>query len=125
MENQPLSPAENQPSQLATNPSSNDRTMAILAHLGGLLFGFVPALIIWLVKKDESPYLDRQGKEALNFQIFIAICVAASIILTIVVIGVLLLLATGVVNLIFCIVAAVKVSNGQDYRYPLTLRLIK
>jgi uncharacterized Tic20 family protein len=125
MESQPTPSAENQPSPPATTPNSNDRTLAVLAHLGGLLFGFVPALVIWLVKKDESPYLDRQGKEALNFQIFIAICVVASMILMILVIGVLLLLATGVVNLIFCIIAAVRVSNGGDYRYPLTLRLIK
>jgi uncharacterized Tic20 family protein len=125
MEQQPTPSAENQASPPATTPNSNDRTLAVLAHIGGLLFGFVPALVIWLVKKDESPYLDRQGKEALNFQIFIAICVVASMILMIIVIGVLLLIATGVVNLIFCIIAAVRVSNGADYRYPLTIRLIK
>lgn len=125
MEQQPTPSAENQASPPATTPNSNDRTLAVFAHLGGLLFGFVPALVIWLVKKDESPYLDRQGKEALNFQIFIAICVVASMILMIIVIGVLLLIATGVVNLIFCIIAAVRVSNGADYRYPLTIRLIK
>ena len=104
---------------------SNDKNMAVLAHLGGIFFGFIPALIIWLVRKDESPYVDQQAKEALNFQIFIAICCLISVVLFIVVIGVVLLFLTCLANLLFCILAAVKTSSGEAYRYPLSIRLIK
>jgi uncharacterized Tic20 family protein len=127
MENQPVvstSPATLS-SGIQPRPGSDDKTMALLAHLGGIFFGFIPSLIIWLVKKDESPYVDEQGKEALNFQIFIAICYFVSAILIVVLIGVLLLIVVGIFDLIFCIIAAVKASNGENYRYPLTVRFIK
>lgn len=105
--------------------SSNDKNMAILAHVGGIIFGFIPALIIWLMKKDESPYVAAQAKEALNFQIFIAICFFISFILIFVLIGVLLIWLVWLADIIFCIMAAVKTSQGGNYRYPLSLRLIK
>ena len=54
---------------VATTPSIDDRNLAMLAHLLGIVSGFVGALIIWLIKKDQSAYVDEQGKEALNFQI--------------------------------------------------------
>lgn len=124
MENQPsFGPNPNQP--VAPRVNSDDKTMALLAHLGGVFFGFLPSLIIWLIKKDESPYVDMQAKEALNFQIFIAICCIISLILMIVIIGVFLLILVSLANLIFCIVAAVKASNGELYRYPISIRLIK
>lgn len=105
--------------------SGNDKNMAILAHVGGILFGFLPALIIWLMKKDESPYVATQAKEALNFQIFIAICFFISVILIFILIGVLLIWLVWLADIIFCIIAAVKTSHGENYRYPLSLRLIK
>lgn len=127
MENQPVvstNPVSSS-SGVQPRPGSDDKTMALLAHLGGIFFGFIPSLIIWLVKKDESPYVDRQGKEALNFQIFIAICTFISAILVILLIGILLLILVWALNIIFCLIAAIKTSNGEDYRYPLTWRLIK
>lgn len=125
MENQPQSSSETQVQQIQPRVNSDDKTMAILAHIGGIFFGFIPSLIIWLVKKDDSPYVTIQAKEALNFQIFIAICMFISFILMLVLIGIVLLIAVSIIDLVFCIVAAVKVSNGENYRYPLTLRLIK
>lgn len=127
MENQPaISTNPVSPSSgIQPRPGSDDKTMALLAHLGGIFFGFIPSLIIWLVKKDEAPYVDEQGKEALNFQIFIAICYFIAAILIVVLIGVLLLVLVGIFDLLFCIIAAVKVSNGENYRYPLTIRFIK
>ena len=66
-----------------------------------------------------------QAKEALNFQITVTIAMVISIILMIVIIGGILAPIVGVINLVFCIIAAVKANNGEAYRYPFTLRLIK
>jgi hypothetical protein len=101
--------------------NSNDKNIAVLAHLGGIFFGFVPALILWFLKKDDNPYIGAQAREALNFQITVLIgYVAACFVLM----GFLLLPAIYVANLVFCVIAAVNVSKGADYRYPLSLRLI-
>jgi uncharacterized Tic20 family protein len=105
--------------------NSDDRNMALIAHLGGIFFGFIPAFLIWLMKKDEPGYVTDQAKEALNFQILMAVCIVVSCVLIIIFIGVLLLVLTGLANLIFCIVAAMKTADGQAYKYPVSLRLIK
>lgn len=116
---------------LETNPQAeeinNDKTLAMVAHLGGILFGFIPSLIIYLLKKDErsAQYVTVQAKEALNFQITVAIAMFVSSLLLIILIGALLIFAVWLANIIFCIIAAVKTSNGENYRYPFILRLIK
>ena len=81
-------------------------------------------LIIWLIKKDESSFVDNQGKESLNFQISFTIYCAISAILIVVVIGIILLIALGIGFLILVIIASIKANEGEEYRYPLTLRLI-
>lgn len=105
--------------------SSDDRTWGIIIHISGIFTGFLGPLIIWLIKKPESGFLDEQGKEALNFQITIAIAMFVSAMLTAVLIGVFMMPIVGLAMLILSIMAAVKVSNGEGYRYPLTMRLIK
>ncbi len=99
--------------------------MAMLAHLLGIVTGFLGPLIIWLVKKDEDAFINDQGKEALNFQITIAIAMIVSGLLMFACIGFFLVPAVAVLNLILCIMAAMKANEGISYRYPLTLRLIK
>ncbi len=106
-------------------PSTDDRNLAMLAHLLGIVSGFVGALIIWLIKKDQSAYVDEQGKEALNFQITMLIAFVASWILMFVLIGMLLMPLLLVVNLVFCILAAVAASKGEHYKYPVAIRLLK
>ncbi len=101
------------------------RTFAMLAHLLAIFTSFLGPLIIWLIKKDEHPFVDEQGKEALNFQITVAIAYLVSGILTFVCIGFLLFSVVWVVDLIFCVMACVKVNNGEHYRYPITIRFIK
>ncbi|MHC4910458.1 MAG: DUF4870 domain-containing protein [Planctomycetota bacterium] len=118
MSNPDLSPAGN------SAPSSDDRNMALLAHVLAIFTGFIGPLIIWLIKKDGSPFVDDHGKEALNFQITVLIASIVSAVLAIVVIGVFLLLAIAICNLVFCILAAVAASNGEFYRYPMTIRLL-
>jgi len=106
---------------------SDQRTMALVAHLLGIFTGFIGALIIWLINKDDTtkPFVIDQSKEALNFQITIAIAYIVSSILVVVLIGTLMLAAVWVANLVLCILAGVKANNGEAYRYPFTLRLIK
>jgi uncharacterized Tic20 family protein len=99
------------------------RTFAMLAHLLGIFTSFVGPLIIWLVKKDEHPFVNEQGKEALNFQITVAIAYVVATLLPIA--GCFLAPAVWVVNLIFCIMACVAANKGEHYRYPVSLRLIK
>ena len=106
-------------------PSTDDRNLAMLAHLLGIVSGFVGALIIWLIKKDQSAYVDEQGKEALNFQITMLIAFVGAWILVFVLIGALLFPLLLVANLVLCILAAVAASKGEHYRYPVAIRLLK
>lgn len=106
-------------------PGTDDRNLAMLAHLLGIVSGFVGALIIWLIKKDQSAFVDEQGKEALNFQITMLIAFVGAWILMFVLIGALLMPLLLVANLVFCVVAAVAVSKGGHYRYPVCIRLLK
>ncbi len=89
--------------------------------------GFIGALIIWLINKDDASkaLVTDQAKEALNFQITITIAMLICIVLTIVIIGGILAPIVGLLNLVFCIIAAVKANNGEAYRYPFALRLVK
>lgn len=111
----------------STDAPQEDRTIALLTHLSGIIAGFIVPLIIWLINKDkaEKSWLNDQSKEALNFQITIAIAYVACIVLSVIVIGGLLMPVVWIVNLIFCILAGVKANSGEAYRYPFALRLIK
>jgi uncharacterized Tic20 family protein len=104
--------------------SANDKNIAVLTHLGGIFFGLIPALIVWLLKKDDSAYIGAQAREALNFQITVLLGYIVAWVLAWILIGLALLPLIYIANLVLCIVAAVKVSKGEDYQYPLALRLI-
>ncbi len=82
-------------------------------------------LVVWLIKRAEIPAVDAHGKEALNFQISVAIYAIVCLLLMFVVIGIFLLMALGIAALILVIIAAIKASSGELYRYPLTIRFIK
>lgn len=107
------------------------RTWGMLAHLSALvqLLG-IPSvagpLAVWLIKKNEMPFVDDQGKEALNFNITVMI---AALVLTPTIclagIGIILLIVLGVVALVLAVIAGMKANEGIAYRYPFTLRLIK
>jgi uncharacterized protein len=103
-------------------PTSDEKTMAILAHILSLFFWLIPPLVIYLVKKDESKFVAYHAKEALNFQITMTLI---GIALFITIIGIILLWVLGIIILILVIVATIKASENKLYRYPLTLRLIK
>lgn len=104
--------------------SADDKNVAVLTHLGGILFSFVPALIVWLVKKDNNPFIAEQAREALNFQITLLIGYAISSILVVILLGFVMGGLLWLANIILCILAALAASQGETYRYPWTLRLI-
>ena len=107
--------------------SQEDRTLALLTHLSGIILSFIVPLVIWLINKDKADkdFLNDQAKEALNFQITVLIGYVISTILMAILIGALLMLVVWVANLILCILAGVKANEGVAYRYPFALRLIK
>lgn len=108
---------------------SDDRTMGMLAHLLGGLTNFLGPLIIWLIKKDESPFVNDQGKEALNFQITVVagyICAAILGLIPFVncIAGV-LVPVIWIAALVFAVLGCLAANKGEVYRYPIALRLIK
>ena len=113
----------------------DENLWAMLCHLttfSVFLFPFgniLAPLVIWLIKKDEDAFIDDQAKEALNFQITVALATIVASILTpfliIICIGAVLVPAVLVLDLVFSIVACVKANSGEAYRYPVCLRLIK
>lgn len=104
--------------------SQDAKNLALLNWIGTIFFGFIPGLVLYLVKKDD-PFVVAHAKEALNWSItcFIAVMVAA--ILTIIIIGALLLPVIMLCNLIFCILGAIAGSKGDTYKVPFSLRLVK
>ena len=106
-----------------------ERTLALVAHLLGIISWFVGPLIIWLISKDNpaKSFVTDQSKEALNFQITITIAFVLAFILVAITFGILFFLPAlvGIANLIFCILGGIKANNGEAYRYPFALRLIK
>jgi uncharacterized Tic20 family protein len=92
----------------------------------GIPFGhLLGPLVVWLLKKNDYSFVNEQGKESLNFQISMTIYVFFAIILLIIKVGIVLLVGLAIADLILVIIASVKTSNGEYYRYPLTIRLIK
>jgi len=108
----------------------DENLWAMLCHISvfaGFLMPFgniIAPLIIWLIKKDEYPLVNDQGKEAINFQITLTIYLFASIILIILVIGIPLLIGLIFFGFIVTVIAAIKASEGEKYRYPMTIRFI-
>lgn len=116
---------------IAGQPSKDERNWALIAHLSaiaGMLVPFVGTilgpLVVWLLKREDSEYVADQAKEALNFNITMFLGYMICFILMIIVIGVFLMMALGLLHLVFIIIAMVKASEGERYRYPFALRLV-
>ncbi len=125
-----MSEEQNQASQNETTPtegkpSKDACTMAMLAHLLGIVTGFVGPLIIWLVKKDEDKFVDDQAKEALNFQLTALILYVACSATSCLIIPLFIMAGAWIAVLILSIMAGMKANEGEVYRYPVALRLIK
>ena len=123
--------SEEQPQQIESQPSKDERTWAMLCHFSafaGLIFpfgNFLAPLIIWLIKKEELPFVEDQGNEVLNFQISMTIYFIISGILCIILIGIPIVIGLIIFCFIITIIAAISANDGKSYRYPINLRLIK
>jgi uncharacterized Tic20 family protein len=126
----PPPPPASAPSSPGT-PSNEQKQWAMFTHLSALVGYLIPfgsiigPLVMWQLKKNEMPFVDDQGKEALNFQITVAIAAIACIVLMFVLIGFLLIWILAIADLVFIVIASIAANNGQAYRYPVNLRLIK
>ena len=115
-----------------TPPTPATRTWIVACHASSLLGFFVPAgghilppLIVWLMKRGDSTEVDEHGRESLNFQLSMLIYSIIAGILMFVLIGFILLPLVHVLNVVFVIIASLRASEGQLYRYPLTIRFLK
>ncbi len=108
----------------AVGGGPDDNTLALLAHVLGMLTGFVGPLVIYLIKRDDSAYVRHHAAEALNFQITLAIAGAVSFVLMLVLIGFVLILAVAITGFVLEIMAAVAASRGEWYRYPVCIRFV-
>ena len=126
-------PPDGAPEISAAVPSKEERTMAMLCHL--LSFsGFIVAvpgasiiapLILWAIKKDSMPFVNDQGKEAINFNITVSIIALICVATFWLILPVFLLIGVGIAAIVLVIIAAIQSNEGKAYRYPFILRLVK
>lgn len=107
------------------SPTKDECNLAMLSHLLGIFTGFIGALVIWLIKRDDSTFIGEHAREALNFQITMAIALVISGVLAFILLGLVLIPILFILNLVLCIMGAVAASKGQTYRYPFAIRLVR
>jgi uncharacterized protein len=124
-------PNPTEPSVPGTPPTQDERTWGMIAHLSAFvglvlpLFGnIIGPLVIWLARRDTSAFVAIEAKEALNFNISVALAAVVCWLLTLATVGILLGAALFITWLVMTIVAAIKASEGIGYRYPVSLRLV-
>jgi len=120
------------PLPVSINTLANARTWSALCHASALLGVFIhfpghllAPLIVWLMKREESPEIDAHGKEAINFQISMLIYNLVAAVFCIILIGFVFLAILWVLNAVFVIIAAIQASEGKFYRYPMTIRFLQ
>ena len=119
------------PPPAPTGTSSDEKNLAMFCHLAALAGLLIPAgniigpLILWLLKRESMPLVDAHGKEVLNFQITVTIALAVCIVTAWLLLPVLAAIIIGIAALVLTIIGTIKASNGELYRYPFTLRLVK
>jgi len=125
-------PTQSQVSPQTSKPPKDACTWAMLCHIAGLGGFIIPGagcvigpLIVWQIKKDLDPFVDQSGKEAMNFQISMLIYGIIAGLLCFVCIGMFLLPAVAIVDIVFLVIAAIKATNGEAYHYPVSIRFIK
>ena len=101
----------------------NDKNLGILAHVLGLLTSWVGPLILFLMAETDE--VKQHARNALNWQISYAIYIIAGFILVFVIIGIFVLAVVVILDIVFCIRAAIKASKGEVWQYPLTIPFVK
>lgn len=128
-ETAPSEPTET--TETAGTPSKDARTWGMACHLIALCGIIIPfgsvlgPIVIWVIKKNDDPFIDDQGKEAVNFQLTVLIAFIVSLIMMLVVIGFLLMVVVAIYAIVMAIIASMKANEGVTYRYPYTIRFIK
>ena len=121
----------NQEADTVHVPDKEERTWGMFCHLVvflGLIIPFasiIGPLVIWMIKRDEMPFVEDQGKESLNFQITMMLATIVSALLMFVLIGFVLIFVVIIFQFIVVIIASIKAYEGVCYRYPLSIRFIK
>ncbi|HTN67646.1 MAG TPA: DUF4870 domain-containing protein [Burkholderiaceae bacterium] len=110
---------------IEVGPNRDETNLAMLAHLFGIFTGFIGAMVIWLLKKDDSAFVGQEALEALNFQITLMLGYVIAGVLAFLLIGLVLFPILFILNLVFCLMGAISASKGKAYRYPFALRLLK
>jgi uncharacterized Tic20 family protein len=120
------------PSAAGYVPSSEEKTTGMFCHLAalagyvGVPFGCILGpLVVWLIRRDQSPFVDDHGRESLNFQITVLIAMLCCIPFVFILIGLIPLIVIGIGSLVCVIIAAIKAAGGELHRYPMTIRFIK
>jgi len=108
----------------AVEVCEHSKQWGMFAHLSGIFTGFIGPLIIWQIKKDELPFASEQAKEALNFQITMAILYIIGIVTSIIFIGLFLILAVMIFTIVTSIIGGLKANSGEHYSYPIIFRFI-
>ncbi|MGM8213276.1 DUF4870 domain-containing protein [Virgibacillus sp. W0430] len=106
-------------------PTSDERMIAMLMYIVSFFVPVLGPLIIWLIKRDDSDFIDFHGKEYFNFFISFTIYSIISTILMLVLVGFILIIVIAILMFIFTLIALIKAYNGERYRIPLTIRLLK
>lgn len=119
----PYPPQGGYPAATPLNPS-DEKLWATLVHVGGIFFGFLPALIGYLVLKDRGPFVRSQTSTALNFQLTMLIAEVVGWLTSWLIIGFLILGAAYILRIVFSIIAAVKANQGEWYTYPLSIKFV-
>ncbi|HEV3146277.1 MAG TPA: DUF4870 domain-containing protein [Gemmataceae bacterium] len=122
-----------EPNAPSTAPTQDEKTWGMYVHLAALAGLVVPGgslvgpLIAWLIKKDEMPFVDRHGKEEVNFQLNILVLLLLTIPIVFITfgIGIFLPVAVGILGVVMPIIAGMKANNGEEYQYPYIVRMIK
>ena len=109
----------------AQNWAMGCHLIALVGLLGNGLGFLVGPLIVWLVKREEHPFIDEQGKESVNFQITMIGAIIVCVPLIFVGVGLFLMPLIGIFDVALTIIGGVKAANGEHWRYPLTIRFIK
>ncbi|MER3389907.1 MAG: DUF4870 domain-containing protein [Microcella sp.] len=117
----PVNPYASAPTPLRPE---DEKLWATLIHIGGIFFGFVPALVGYLVLKDRGPFIRGHSTTALNFQLTMLIGYVAGYVLAFVFIGFLVLLAVGILVLVYGIIAAIAANRGEEYYYPIAIKFL-
>jgi uncharacterized Tic20 family protein len=103
----------------------DEKLWATLVHIGGIFFGFIPALLGYLLLKDRGPFVRGHTATALNFQLTMVIAAAVGAVTALFGIGIVIIFAVGILILVFSIIAALAANRGEAYLYPLTITFLK